>query len=91
LFSTARGKHPWPFMGIAVLLKTPHQTTPGERLVRMKEVKLLTGLGASTIYRLQAQGRFPHALYPFGHKRLAAWRYTDVAAWIAERCEGKAA
>ena len=63
---------------------------PSERLVRMKEVCLLTGLGRSTIYRLIAQGRFPRQLHPFG-TCLAAWRYSEVARWIADRCEGKAA
>jgi prophage regulatory protein len=63
---------------------------PGERLVRMKELRVLTGLGRSTIHRLITQGRFPRQLHPFGNG-LAAWRYSDVARWIADRCAGKAA
>ena len=63
---------------------------PGERLVRMKELRVLTGLGRSTIHRLIAEGRFPKQLHPFGNQ-LACWRYSDVQRWIADRCAGNAA
>jgi prophage regulatory protein len=62
----------------------------GERLVRMKELRVLTGLGRSTIHRLISEGRFPKQIHPFGN-RMAAWRLSDVQQWIAHRCEGKAA
>jgi len=64
---------------------------PGdERLIRMRELRTLVGLGRSTIHRLVAADRFPPPIHPFGN-RIAAWRYSEVAAWIAERCAGKAA
>jgi prophage regulatory protein len=63
---------------------------PGERLIRMRELRTLVGLGRSTIHRLVAQGRFPKPIHPFGN-RTAAWRYSAVATWIADRCAGKAA
>ena len=63
---------------------------PDERLIRMREVQGLTGLGRSTIHRLIAQGRFPKQIHPFGN-RMAAWRYSEVSAWIAARCSGEAA
>jgi prophage regulatory protein len=66
------------------------ENVPVERLVRMKELRIITGLGRSTIHRLVAEGRFPRQLHPFGN-RLAAWRYSEVAQWIEDRCEGKAA
>jgi prophage regulatory protein len=56
----------------------------------MNEVRVLTGLGRATIYRLMYEGRFPKALHPLGNK-LAAWRATDVHGWVAERASGKAA
>jgi prophage regulatory protein len=56
----------------------------------MRELCLVTGLGRSTIYRLIAQGRFPSPIHPFGNT-LAAWRNSEVAQWIADRCDGKAA
>ena len=68
----------------------PVLNSNGERLVRMRELRTLVGLGRSTIYRLVAQGRFPAPLHPFGN-RIAAWRYTEVAAWIEARCRGEVA
>jgi prophage regulatory protein len=61
----------------------------GVRLIRMKELKLLTGLGKSTIYRLADKGRFPKPIHPFGHGRFAAWRSTEVFAWIAAAFRGE--
>ena len=57
-----------------------------ERLVRMKEVRALTGLGRSTIHRLIREGRFPKNFHLFGNPKLAAWKYSDIARWIADRC-----
>ena len=61
------------------------------RLIRMKELRLLTGLGKSTIHRLISEGRFPAQVHPFGHSRVAAWRSTDVSAWIEARFRGEPA
>jgi prophage regulatory protein len=65
------------------------ETAP-ERLLRLKEVRSLTGLGASTIYRLISEHRFPKQLHPLGNK-IAAWRASEVSAWIAARAAGRAA
>jgi prophage regulatory protein len=67
----------------------PDDISP-ERLLRLKEIRALTGLGASTLYRLISQGRFPKPLHPLGN-RVAAWRSSEVFAWIAERAAGRAA
>lgn len=67
----------------------PGEMSP-ERLLRLKEVRSLTGLGNSTLYRLISQGRFPKQLHPLGNK-IAAWRASEVHAWIAERAAGRAA
>jgi predicted DNA-binding transcriptional regulator AlpA len=66
---------------------------PPEQLLRIHEVRTLTGLGRSTIYRLEAAGRFPlHLkLTEGGHSSPSAWRASEVHAWVKERCEGKAA
>jgi len=63
---------------------------PDERLVRMRELQRLVGLARSTIHRLVAQGRFPQPVHPLGNK-VAAWRMSEVSAWISDRCDGKAA
>ena len=61
-----------------------------ERLIRLKDIRAMTGLGNSTIYRLIEQGRFPKQLHPLGNK-IAAWRASEVQAWITERVSGKTA
>jgi prophage regulatory protein len=72
-----------------IISDTPGEK-PEERLLRLKEVRRLTGLGASTIYRLIAEHRFPRQLHPLGNK-VAAWRASEVSAWIAARAAGRAA
>ena len=62
-----------------------------ERLLRMRELESLVGVKRSTIHRLVSQGRFPPPLHPFGHGRVAAWKATEIAAWIEARCRGLAA
>jgi prophage regulatory protein len=63
-----------------------------ERLIRLKELRHLTGLGRSTIYRLIEQGRFPKQLRPLGENvKLAVWRATEVRQWIAARANGEPA
>ena len=68
-----------------------HPGHGGARLIRMKELKVLTGLGRSTIHRLVAQGRFPPPIHPFGHSRVAAWKSTEIDAWIGARFRGEVA
>jgi len=51
----------------------------------------MTGLARSTIQRLKTQGRFPKPIHPLGHIRVAAWRLSDVQAWVDARAAGKAA
>ena len=63
----------------------------GERLVRMRELTTLVGIGPSTIYRLIQQGRFPRPCHPLGDSNISAWRYSEVAQWIADRCAGRPA
>lgn len=50
-----------------------------KRLYRIREVKEMTGLGQSTIYRRIAAGDFPApvSISP----RLVAWRQEDLDAW----------
>lgn len=56
---------------------------PGMRMLRMPEIKRITGLPRSTIYRLAGAGTFPASvrLAP----RAVGWRESDVAAWLAAR------
>ena len=49
------------------------------RLIRMKELRQLLGLGHSTIYKMIGEGRFPRPVH-LG-ERTVAWRLADVEAW----------
>lgn len=53
------------------------------RLIRRKEVQVKTGLGASSIYALMEQGRFPRAIAI--SERRVAWLESEIDQWIYER------
>jgi predicted DNA-binding transcriptional regulator AlpA len=56
-----------------------------ELQVRLKEIKQLTGLSTSTIYKYVNENRFPKAVR-LG-ERSVAWRGEDVLAWQKSRAE----
>lgn len=53
------------------------------KFLRLNDVKALTGLGRSTIYKYIKQGTFPTAVKLGG--RSTAWVEAEVQVWIAER------
>jgi len=53
------------------------------RLIRLKEVIHLTGLGRSTIYKFMASGNFPDSV-SLG-ARAVAWDERQIKAWILEK------
>ena len=55
------------------------------RLLRLPDVKALTGLGRSTIYLKMAKGEFPGAV-KLG-ERAVAWPQADIERWIQERVD----
>lgn len=52
----------------------------GERLLRLRDVKLKTGLGSSTIYRYIQAGTFPAPVKIGGFA--ARWRESQIEVWI---------
>jgi prophage regulatory protein len=54
-----------------------------DRLIRLTEVKALTGLSTSSIYRLLATESFP-AQIPLG-ARSVAWVESEVLDWMRSR------
>ncbi|MBS0442825.1 MAG: AlpA family phage regulatory protein [Proteobacteria bacterium] len=69
-------------------MNKPHESAPAERLLRLPEVKHLTGLGKSAVYDQMSEGRFPRCV-KIG--RTSVWPSSEVNAWIAARIrEGKA-
>lgn len=59
------------------------QQIENQRLIRRKEVQAKTGLGASSIYAMMKQGKFPKAITL--SERRVAWIESDVDQWISER------
>ncbi|UNK41999.1 AlpA family phage regulatory protein [Luteimonas sp. S4-F44] len=57
---------------------------PPSRMMRLPEVKRLTGLSRSTIYRLGGTGGFPRRVKL--SERTAAWPEAAVMDWLAARC-----
>ena len=55
------------------------------RFIRLPEVREMTGVRNSTIYRLMAEGKFPKniALVPGG--RATAWLYSEIVEWMQQR------
>ena len=59
------------------------QQNENVRLIRRKEVQTKTGLGASSIYAMMQQGKFPKAVNI--SERRVAWIESEVDQWIANR------
>lgn len=57
----------------------------GERVLRLPEVRRMTGLSRSSIYELQADGRFPRSI-KLG-ERAVGWLEQEVREWLARRIE----
>lgn len=59
-----------------------------DRLLRLPEVKRLTGLGRSAIYQQMQAGEFPRSVKV--GPRAATWSEAAVQAWIAQRLDTQA-
>ena len=55
------------------------------RMLRLRRVLEITGLGKTTIYGLQAKGAFPMRVQLTVHS--VAWVEEEVLAWLAQRAE----
>lgn len=54
---------------------------PMDRFLRLPEIRKLTGMSRSTIYRRIAEDRFPSQIQLDGN--IVVWREQDVAQWLA--------
>ncbi|MDR9499739.1 MAG: AlpA family transcriptional regulator [Hydrogenovibrio sp.] len=61
------------------------EQTNQPRLIRMNEVRKLTGLSRSYVYALAAKGQFPKPVKL--SERSAAWIESEVKNWIDERIQ----
>ena len=57
------------------------------RIIRLNEVMDRTGLGRSSIYKLQAEGWFPKSISLT--ERSIGWYAYEVDAWIQERLDAR--
>ena len=67
-------------------MATPAQAAPAEqprRFIKLREVKALTTLSTSELYRRMAAGNFPRQVM-LGPKS-AVWIESEVLAWCDER------
>ena len=55
----------------------------GDRLLRLREVKEITGMGRSTVYRRMQEGDFPRPV-KIGPAAVR-WRESEVDAWVESR------
>ncbi len=58
------------------------------RMLRLRRVLEITGLGKTTIYGLQAKGAFPMRVQLTTHS--VGWVEEEVLAWLAQRAQGRA-
>ncbi|MDX1749036.1 MAG: AlpA family transcriptional regulator [Methylophaga sp.] len=56
-----------------------------QQILKLSEVKLITGLSASSIYRAVNKGTFPRQI-KLG-ERSSGWLMSDVTNWLDERIE----
>lgn len=57
------------------------------RLIRLKEVMNLTGLGRSSIYKFMTQGDFPLSI-SLG-ERAIAWELSEIEEWVLAKIENR--
>jgi prophage regulatory protein len=56
-----------------------------ERIIRLPEVKYLTGLSRTTIYSSMAKNQFPKSIQ-LGNGRMVGWKLSGIESWIEEQC-----
>jgi prophage regulatory protein len=61
----------------------PPSTSAPIRILRLKQVIDMTGLGKTKIYELQGQGLFPMSVPITGHT--VGWVEQEVQAWLTGR------
>lgn len=54
-----------------------------DRIIRLPEVKHITGLSRSMIYKMEGQKKFPRGIRM--GERFTGWLLSEVNNWLAER------
>ncbi len=55
-----------------------------DALLRIKDVRAITGISTSLIYKLIMNNQFPRQIHPAG-SRMSAWRQSEIENWIDEQ------
>lgn len=63
------------------------QVNTAPRLVRLPEVRTITSLSTSEIYRRIDEGRFPRQIRLGA--RSVAWAESEIHAWVTEQIEAQ--
>jgi len=58
-------------------------TNPEDRMLRLREVLRMAGIGSSAAYEAMAKGEFPRSYRLVGRAR--GWKLSDIQQWIASR------
>lgn len=58
-----------------------------KKILRKKEVRAITGLGDTTIWRLEREGKFPARLRLGG---AVGWLEEEIESWIEEKAAERA-
>ncbi len=56
-----------------------------ERIIRLPEVKHLTGLSRTTIYSSMTKNQFPKSIQ-LGNGRMVGWTLSSIENWIEQQC-----
>lgn len=60
-----------------------NDTSINEQILRVKQVKDITGLSIASIYRFEKAGKFPKRFHL--SEKLVGWKMSDIQAWINSR------
>lgn len=55
-----------------------------DALLRIKDVRAITGISTSLIYKLIMKNQFPRQIHPLG-SRMSTWRKSEIESWIEEQ------
>jgi prophage regulatory protein len=72
-------------MGVNVEMLERKCVVHRERLIRLSEVLLRTGLGRSTLYASMDAGTFPRNVQLSADGRARGWVESEIDEWVASR------
>ena len=65
-------------------MTTSNTSISQDALLRLNDVRAITGMGKTLIYRLIKNNQFPRQIHPAG-ARMSTWRKSEIDNWIEEQ------